>query len=135
MSPTTVSIPGVTKLLQILNPNKAKGPDGISPYILKTGAIEIGPILAFIFNQSLSTGVIPNDWRDANVVPLHKKGRKDIADNHRPVSLTCISSKVVEHIVYSSIANHLEYNNILTPLQHGFRPGHSCEIDPTDFSC
>ena len=48
-------------------------------------------------------------------------------DNYRPVSLTCISSKVVEHIVYSSIANHLERNNILTPSQHGFRPGHSCE--------
>ena len=48
-------------------------------------------------------------------------------DNYRPVLLTCISSKVAEHIVYSSIANHLQRNNILTPSQHGFRPGHSCE--------
>ena len=62
MSPVTVSIPGITKLRQNLNSNKAKGPDGISPYILKTGAIEIGPILAFIFNQSLSINVIPNDY-------------------------------------------------------------------------
>ena len=50
-----------------------------------------------------------------------------MADNYRPVSLTCIVSKIIEHIIYSSISNYLEKNSILTPSQHGFRIGHSCE--------
>ena len=127
IQPIVVSTLGVTKLLENLNANKALGPDEISPFILKTGAKEIGPVLSFIFNQSLISGEIPKDWLDANVVPLHKKGRRDMADNYRPVSLTCIASKIIEHIIYSSVANHLESNKILTPSQHGFRPGHSCE--------
>ena len=50
-----------------------------------------------------------------------------MAENYRPVSLTCIVSKVLEHIVYSNICRHLESENIITPRQHGFTPGHSCE--------
>jgi len=127
MSSINISTTGVTKLLMNLNINKAKGPDGISPFILKSCAEELSPMLMHIFSQSLQTSCIPNDWRDANIVPLHKKGRQDLADNYRPVSLTCITSKIIEHIVYSSVAHHLESNSILTPAQHGFRPGHSCE--------
>ena len=127
MCSINVTNTGVTKLLMNLNVNKAKGPDGISPFVLKTCAEELSAMLTHIFNQSLQTGYVPHDWRDANIVPLHKKGRHDLADNYRPVSLTCITSKVLEHIVYSAVAHHLESNSILTPAQHGFRPGHSCE--------
>ena len=84
-------------------------------------------MLTFIFNQSLTTGEIPSDWLDANVSPLHKKGRRDLADNYRSISLTCIASKVLEHIIYSSIAGHLDKFSILSSLQHGFRSGHSCD--------
>jgi hypothetical protein len=84
-------------------------------------------MLTIIFNQSLVSCQVPDDWKDANVVPLHKKGKRDSADNYRPVSLTCIASKILEHIIYSSVAQHLEKNSILTSGQHGFRSGHSCE--------
>jgi len=88
---------------------------------------QIAPILTFIYNQSLSSGVLPEDWRTANIFALHKKGPKDLAENYRPISLTSICSKILEHIVYSSISRFLENNSILTPRQHGFRTGHSCE--------
>ena len=103
------------------------GPDGISPRILKETSHEVAPLLTFIFNQLLSSGVVLQDWRIANVFALHKKGPKDSAENYRPISLTSICSKVLELIVYSSISNFLDDNQILTPHQHGFRPGHSCE--------
>ena len=58
---------------------------------------------------------------------IFKKGDRHTASNYRPVSLTCVCCKLIEHIVYCQILNHLEQHNILTSLQHGFRSGHSCE--------
>ena len=61
------------------------------------------------------------------VTPIHKKGPKNLINNYRPVSLTSIISKINEHIVCSSIMNHLDTHNILDPDQHGFRKGLSTE--------
>ena len=102
-------------------------PDEISPRVLKETAVEIAPVLTSIFNQSLSTGVVPEDWRQANIFALHKKGSKELPENYRPISLTSICSKMLEHIVFSNVSHFLESHNILTPRQHGFRRGHSCE--------
>jgi len=63
----------------------------------------------------------------ANIVALHKKGPKDLAESYRPSSLTSVCCKTLEHIVYSNVCKFLDSNNILTPKQHGFRPGFSCE--------
>jgi len=103
------------------------GPHGISPRILTETSHEVAPILTFIFSQSLSSGVVPQDWHLANISYLHKKRPKDLAENYWLIPLTSICSKVLQHIVYSSISNFLEDNNILTPRQHGFWLGHSCE--------
>ena len=118
---------GVIKLLSGLNCKKSLGPDDISPRILKETCAESANILTYIFNQSLSSGIVPADWRIANIFALHKKGAKELPENYRPISLTSICSKVLEHIVYSSISRFLSDNHILSPRQHGFRSGHSCE--------
>ena len=118
---------GVYNLLVGLDPNKASGPDGIAPRILIELASEISPVLTHLFNQSLQTGQVPTDWRQANVTPIFKKGSRDKVQNYRPVSLTSISCKILEHILYSNIINHLEKSNLLCHQQHGFRKGHSCE--------
>ena len=94
----------------------------------KETAVEIAPVLASIFNQSLSTGVVPEDWRQANIFALHKKGSKELPENYRPISLTSICSKMLEHIVFSNVSHFLESHNILTPRQHGFRRGHFVRI-------
>ena len=65
---------GVQKLLEDLNPNKAAGPDKITPWVLKTAAEAIAPILTTIFQLSLDTGSLPIDWLQANISPIHKKG-------------------------------------------------------------
>jgi len=67
---------GVQKLLSNLDPKKSVGPDEISPRILKESSEEISPVLTSIFNQSLSTGEILDDWLIANIFPLHKKGQQ-----------------------------------------------------------
>ena len=124
---------GIEKLLINLVPTKAAGPDGISPRVLKELAHEIAPLLTKIFRASLDTGVVPQDWRHALVTPVFKKGERYDAINYRPVSLTCIPCKVMEHVVVSNIMRHLEEQDILCSQQHGFRSGHSCETQLLEF--
>ena len=76
---------GITKLLKQLNPYKAPGPDNISPMILKELATDISPLLQLIFQKSLDTSVVPNDWRIASVSSIYKKGQKSLAENYRPI--------------------------------------------------
>ena len=59
----------------------------------------------------------------ANIIPIHKKGDKSLPVNYRPISLTSASCKIMEHIIFHSILNHLNRYNIINPNQHGFRPG------------
>ena len=87
----------------------------------------ISGVLSYIFQQSYDEGTVPSDWSTASVSAIYKKGDKSTPSNDRPVSLTCITCKIMENIVYSQIGRHLDYNNILNPNQHGFRKGISCE--------
>jgi len=117
---------GVLKLLLNINIHKASGPDQIPNILLKELANEIAPALTELYNQTLKDGDIPVDWRRANVAPIFKKGDRHNAANYRPVSLTCVCSKLMEHIVVKHIVTHLDKHGILTNLQHGFRSKHSC---------
>ena len=95
--------------------------------ILKTCAAELAPVITNISQQSLDTGALPTNWKNANISPVFQKGNTHTASNYRPVSLTSVCCKTLEHIICSNVLKHLERYNILTSLQHGFRSGHSCE--------
>jgi len=123
----TFSEDGIKHQLSTLDTQKAPGPDCIPAYVLHHCAAEIAPILTVIFSQSLNTGEVPSDWLRANVVPVFKKGDRHDPSNYRPISLTSICCKVMEHILCHSIMKHLEENQILSNFQYGFRPAHSCE--------
>ncbi|KAL8595170.1 hypothetical protein ACOMHN_013843 [Nucella lapillus] len=125
---------GVQKLMENLNPNKATGPDGISPRVLKELAKELAPGLTAVFQSSLTTGSVPADWKDAHVTPIFKKGEKYNPANYRPVSLTCVACKLMEHIVVSAMLQHFDNNDVLDINQHGFRRARSCETQLLDFT-
>ena len=114
-------------MLEKINISKAAGPDLISGRMLNMLAPKLAPIVHAIFTQSLDTGELPRDWSLANVAPIFKKGNRVLAENYRPVSLTCITCKLFDHIVCRHILDHVEDHKILTNLQHGFRSGRSCE--------
>ena len=124
---------GVYKLLDSINPNKAQGPDELPARVLKEAASEIIPILTEIYNKSLQTGIVPDDWRNANISPIFKKGEKHIAGNYRPVSLTSICCKHMENILVKHILEHLDNHSILKDCQHGFRSRRSCETQLITF--
>jgi len=71
--------------LNRLDCSKAPGWDKVSQHILKNYSVEISVALEIIFNKSLNEGEIPDEWREANVTPLFKKGSKLSASNYRPV--------------------------------------------------
>ena len=119
-----ISENGVLKLLKI---HKAPGPDGIVPRILRDYANQLAEPLSYIFQKSLDSSIVPSDWQQANVVPIFKKGEKYKPSNYRPVSLTCICCKLLEHVVVRNIMTHLETNQILYDWQHGFRAKKSTE--------
>ena len=122
-----VSEDGVRKLLQKCNPQKATGPDMIPARLLKECAEELAPILAIIYNKSIQTGIVPDDWKKSNVSAVFKKGQRYDPANYRPVSLTCLCCKTLEHIIVSSVMKHVDSHKILTDCQHGFRARRSCE--------
>ena len=118
---------GVHKVLSNCNPHKSPGPDAIHPYALKATATEVTPILTHIFQTSLESGTVPAPWKHAYISPVFKKGDKAILKNYRPISLTSVVCKSMEHIIVSQIAKHLQEHSILSNSQFGFRSMHSCE--------
>ena len=127
MEDIVVTKEGVIKLLKGLNPSKALGPDELHPRVLKELATELGPIFAHLFQQSIDSGEFPKEWTLANISPLFKKGDRSLACNYRPVSLTSVPCKLLEHIVCSNIMANLDEHKLLSDKQHAFRKWHSCE--------
>jgi hypothetical protein len=118
---------GVAKLLRNINPSKALGPDNIPNGVLNQCADHLAPALTIIFQRSIYHGKLPNDWLSANISCKFKKGDKHAAENNRPVSLTSVPCKLLEHIICGHSMKHLEKHSVLTSLNHGFRSGYSCE--------
>ena len=127
LSSIQVSKKGVLKLLENINVNKAPGPDQIPGKLLRIIAEEIHEVLTVLFQKSLDHGSVPEDWKTALITPLFKKADKNDVQNYRPISLTSIICKLLEHIIHSTIMDFVDSNNILTDFQHGFRQGRSCE--------
>ena len=127
IKPIIINQEGLEKLLSKVNPSKSSGPDNIPNRILKECAVQLAPILQKFFQVSIDTGDLPKDWRDAKISSIFKKGDTHLPENYRPVSLTSVPCKLLEHKLCRHLMKHLETNNILANLNHGFRSGYSCE--------
>ena len=106
--------------------DKSPGPDGVHPKLLRSLAADpsFAKAVYTLFAKCVQGRKIPAEWKIANVVALHKKGSRDQAANHRPVSLTCILSKVYQTFVKKHILNHVDSS--VSSDQHGFISGRSC---------
>jgi hypothetical protein len=114
-------------MLKSLDTAKATGPDA---KFLKETADVIALSLCTLFNKSISSGSLPDEWKTANIVPIHKKGDNEHAEDCHPISLLCIISKVLERCVLNNVKYRLlEAVNI---CQHGFIYGRSCVTNLID---
>ena len=110
--------------MQNLNVNKACDPDQIPGIVLKRCSDTLAEPLSIIFNIVYNTGIVPAEWKLANVVPVFKKGEKKSVKNYRPISLTCICSKIMERTVQEEILNRTSH--LIDRRQHGFLESKSC---------
>ncbi|MBW6351215.1 reverse transcriptase family protein, partial [Pseudomonas aeruginosa] len=133
LSNITVTEREVLNCLDKLKVNKMPGPDTISPRVLKEAKDELSKPLTLLFNKSLQSGTMPDQWKLANVTPIFKKGSKSLPSNYRPISLTSVVCKMLETVIRDRLVNHLEENNILKDTQHGFRKKRSCLTNLLDF--
>ena len=133
MQNITITTNGVLKLLQNLSPRKACGPDNISPQVIKELVDIIADPLTCIFQKSLNEQQVPKGWRHATITPVFKEGQKYDCANYHPTSLTCITSKLMKHIICSNIMKHAKNNGILYLLQHSFWDECSCETQLLEF--
>ena len=77
-----------------------------------------------------NTGIIPAEWKLASVVPIFKKGEKQNIENYSPISLTCISGKLMERIMYNELYSRTI--NLIDDRQHGFLRNKSCVTNMTN---
>ena len=123
----------VKEKLTKIKPSSSPGPDGLSARILHKFAEYLAAPLAEIFTLSLQSGMVPSDWRSANVSPIFKKGSRSKPENHRPVSLTPIPCRIMESIIKDEITEHLEINRLINPSRHGFMSQKSCSTNLLEF--
>ena len=116
----SISDSDVFNSIRKLKRKLSSGPDGIPPMLIKKLCNSLCRPLSLLFNQFISIGFFPDFWRRAVVIPVFKKGATGSLSNYRPISLTCVLSKVMERIVSRKVCDHLRLNNILSPDQHGF---------------
>ena len=120
-----VSERAVFELLSALDATKACGPDLILAGLLKEGTAETSHSLTKIFNLTLCSNTLPQDWLSAHIVPVHKKCDKRNPSNYRPISLTSVVAKTLERLVHREIVSALENKELLSGYQYGFCAKHS----------
>ena len=116
----------VASKINNMKENKSPGVDGISPKILKETVEQISTPLAHVFNMSLQEGIVSLEWKEANIVPLFKKGSRNKSVNYRPVSLTSVICKLLETIIRDHMMDFLVKHKLINPSQHGFLKARSC---------
>ena len=116
----------VASKINNMKENKSPGVDGLSPKILKETVQQISKPLAHVFNMSLQEGIVPVEWKEANIIPLFKKGSRNKSVNYRPVSLTSVICKLLETIIRDHMMDFLVKHKLINTSQHGFLKARSC---------
>ena len=109
----------ILKIIRFLNINMAHGHGDISIRVIKICDKAILEPLSKIYKNCIDTGVFSDSWKKSSIVPVHKKGDKQLLENYRPVSLLPVLGKVFEKILYD-IFEYLQENNLLCESQSGF---------------
>lgn len=107
-------------ILSIKKPNSV-GRDNISGAFLKRYYQILVPPLTHIYNLMFSTGIFPDEFKLAEVIPVHKSGNRDCVNNYRPISILSTISKIAEKLLNKRLIDYLETKNILSSSQFGFR--------------
>lgn len=104
---------------------KSSGPDNIHVNVLKKTPSFAMPF-CIIFNHSVLTGEMPEEWKLGNITPIFKSGSRRQCKNYRPVTLTSQVAKLLERLIQDQVLNFVQDNNVISCDQHGFQQKCSC---------
>ena len=121
-----VTLVMIANKIKKMKDNKSPGVDGIPPKLLKEIVEQISTPFAKLFNLSLEEGIVPSEWKEANITPLFKKGSRNKPENYRPVSLTSVICKLLETLIRDPMVEFLLKHNLINTSQHGFLKARSC---------
>ena len=124
----------ILKIVKNVNIYKASSIPDLSSRILKDAFLVLVPHLTYMINLSFSTGIFPQKWKVANIVPLQKSGDPTDVNNLRPISLLPLPGKIIERVVHTQLSEYLEHCKLLNEHQGGFRKGHSTVNTVSEFT-
>lgn len=121
-----VTVEEVFKAINKLSNSNCLDIYGLNSSMLKVSASYISEVLAYLFNNCITNKCsFPSELKKVKVIPIHKKGPKNIISNFRPISIVPVFSKLFESLLHSQLSDYLEKNQVFTNRQYGFRPKHS----------
>ena len=116
----------VAMKIRDMKDNKSPGVDGIPPKLLLEIVEQISIPLATVFNMSLEEEIVPLEWKEANLIPLFKKGPRSKSENYVPVSLTSVICKLLERLIKDHLVDFLVNNKFINTSQQGVLKARSC---------
>ena len=118
----------IEDLFASIQSTSGPGISGVPTKIFKAPTKKFKTILAHLFNYSILTNAIPDEWKTGVVTPLFKnKGSNEDLNNYRGISILPPVAKLFEKLIHKQILGYLNSNNLISNSQHGFRANHSCE--------
>ena len=115
----------IKTIISNLKNSMSAGPDGIPTNVIKSICSFICDIISHLINSSLSTGIFPDELKNAKITPIYKSDEKDVISNYRPISVLNVVSNIFEKAIYSRLINFMDKFNIISDAQFGFRKRHS----------
>ena len=123
----TISEEDLNRIISSMKTCKSAGFDKISVKLMQAAGKIILKSLKKIFNLSLNTGILPDDWKIARVTQIYKSESRTDCGNYRPISIISNVAQVFEKVIYSQLITFLNENKVIPENQSGFRPNHSTE--------
>ena len=123
----------IAKKIKKMKDNKSPAVNGIPPKLLKEIVEQISTPLAKLFNLSLEEGIVPSEWKEANITLLFKKVSGNKPENYRPVSLTSIVCKLLETLISDHMVEFFVKQKLINISEHisehRFLKARSCLIN------
>jgi len=109
--------------------HKPMGPEEMHLRVPSELSGEVAKSLSIISEKLCQFSEVPTDWKRGNITLILEKGKNEDPGNYKPVSLTSVPGKIMEHILLETTLRHIENKEVIGDSQHGFTKGKSCLIN------
>ena len=117
----TINEQEIVNAIKKLNSGKSGGPDRLLNEFFIYGIDILPKYLSKLFNVIYDSGHFPSCWTDGHIVPIHKKGSYNTAENYRGITLLSTLGKLFTRILNDRLTDWAENYQVYIEAQAGFR--------------